>query len=84
VYTYYVYMNVTLALDDETVARAREVARRQGTTLNDLIRRYLETIAGRRPGDALADELKSLWDERPGHSGGRRFRREDAYRDRLK
>ena len=77
-------MNVTLALDDELVARAREVAQRQGTTLNDLVRRHLELVAGRRPGEALAQELQRLWDQHPGHSGGRRLRRDDAYRDRLR
>jgi hypothetical protein len=77
-------MNITLALDDELVARAREVARRQGTTLNDLVRRHLEMVAGRRPGEALAQELRRSWDETPGHSGGRRFHREDAYKGRLR
>jgi hypothetical protein len=77
-------MNITLALDDELVTRAREVARRQGTTLNDLIRRHLEIVAGRRPGQALAEDLRLSWEQHPGHSGGGRFRREDAYKDRLR
>lgn len=76
-------MNVTLALDDEVVARAREVAREQGTTLNEMIRRHLDLVAGRRTGQAVADQLQSLWDETPGHSGGSRFTRDDAYEGRL-
>jgi hypothetical protein len=83
VYTYYVRMNITLALDDDLVARAREVARLQGTTLNDLVRRQLELVAGRRSGDSLVEELRRSWKEHPGQSG-ERFRREDAYEDRLK
>jgi hypothetical protein len=76
-------MKITLALDDELVTRAREVARRQGTTLNDLIRRYLEIVAGHRPGQAVADDLRLSWAQHPGHSGGGRFCREHAYKDRL-
>ncbi len=76
-------MNVTLALEDDLVTRVREVARRQGTTLNDLVRRHLEMIAGRTTGEAVAEELRRLWAEHPGHSGGRRISREDAYDERL-
>jgi hypothetical protein len=76
-------MNVTLALDDELVARAREVARSQGTTLNDLIRKQLELLAGRRNGAALVEDLRRSWREHPAPSGGKRFNREDAYKDRL-
>jgi hypothetical protein len=83
VYTYHVFMNITLALDDGLVARARELARQQGTTLNDVIRRYLESLAGARSGQVAAAELQRLWDEHPGHSGGRPFSREDAYEGRV-
>ena len=76
-------MDITLALDDDLVSRARDVARRQGTTLDDLVRRHLELVAGRVPGDALAQELQRLWDEHPGHSGGQRFARDQAYEDRM-
>lgn len=78
--TYDVYtMNVTVALADELVARVREVAQRQGTTLNEIVRRQLELVAGRPPGHALADEMKNLWAQAPGRSGGKRIRRADAY-----
>jgi hypothetical protein len=76
-------MNITLALEDELVARAREVAKRQGTTLNDLVRRHLESIAGRTTGAAIAEELRRLWAEHPGHSGGRRISRDEAYEGRI-
>jgi hypothetical protein len=72
-------MNVTIALNDELVARVREVAQRQGTTLNEIVRRQLELVAGRAPGDALAAELQALWAATSGRSGGRKFRRADAY-----
>lgn len=80
VHTYHVYtMNVTVALPEELIARVREVAQSQGTTLNELVRRQLELIAGRATGQAMADAMKKLWAETPGHSGGKRIRRSDAY-----
>jgi hypothetical protein len=72
-------MNVTIALADDLVARVREVAQRQGTTLNDLVRRQLELVAGRPTGQVLAEEMKKLWAAAPGRSGGGRVRRSDAY-----
>ena len=44
-------MNLTLALNDATVERAREVARQQGTSLNQLVREYIEMLAGQLTGD---------------------------------
>jgi hypothetical protein len=76
-------MNVTISIDDELAARARDAARREGTTLNDLIRRHLETVAGQRSGVNLAGELRQLWAESSGHSGGRKIAREEAYEDRT-
>ena len=81
--TYPVYtMNVTIALSDELVARVREIAQNQGTTLNELVRRQLELVAGRQTGEALADEMRKLWAQSVGHSGGKRIRRSDAYDSR--
>ena len=78
--TYPVYtMNVTIALSDDLVARVREIARNQGTTLDELVRRQLELVAGRQTGEALADEMRKLWAQSAGRSGGKRIRRSDAY-----
>jgi hypothetical protein len=76
-------MNVTLALDDELVARAREIAAKQGTTLNDMMRGFLESVAGPRPASVRTAELQRLWDEAPGRSGGRKITRDEAYDGRL-
>ena len=76
-------MNVTLSLDDDLVVRARDVARRQGTTLNDIIRKHLEVVAGQVSGAEVAEQLRALWASAPGHSGGRKFAREEAYEERL-
>lgn len=77
-------MNLTLSVDDQVVERARAAARAQGTSLNALIRQYLEALAGRRRHEEVAAGLRKLWRESPGSSGGRRLRREDAYSERLK
>jgi len=76
-------MNLTLSVSDEIIERAREVARQQGTSLNALVREYLESLAGRNGGEDLADRFDALWAERSGHSGGWRFDREELYEERL-
>jgi hypothetical protein len=81
--TYPVSMNVTIAVDDELLARARDLARRRGTSLQELLREQLRALVGERPGVEVAAELEALMTEHGGASGGRPWRREDAYRDRL-
>jgi Family of unknown function (DUF6364) len=76
-------MNITLSIDDKVADAARKVAREQGTSLNELVRRFIAGLAGQRaPGD-LERELTSLFEQQPGDSGGVRIKREDAYDGRL-
>lgn len=76
-------MNLTISVDDDLIERARELARRRGVSLQDLLRDYLRSLVGDRTASDVADELAAVWEETPGRSGGRRFTREDAYEDRL-
>jgi hypothetical protein len=76
-------VNLTLSVDDRLIERAREVARRQGTSLNALVRQYIESLAGQRTPEEVARALGRLWKLGAGRSKGRRLRREDAYRGRL-
>jgi hypothetical protein len=76
-------MNVTISVDDSLLARAREIARMRGTSLQQLLREYLKTLTGDRPAEEVADELLELMDTRGGHSGGRRISRDDAYEECL-
>ncbi|MDB4952549.1 MAG: hypothetical protein JWO36_118 [Myxococcales bacterium] len=78
-------MNITLVVDEDTVERAREVARQQGTSLNALIREYIERLAGRPTGAAVATRLEAHWkQDPPGHSEpGWRFSRDELYDERL-
>jgi hypothetical protein len=75
-------MNLTLSVDDRLVERAREVARQQGTSLNALIRDYIEGLAGHAAGDEILSEFEAMWAE-PGSSGGKPFKREELYDERL-
>lgn len=72
-------MNVTLSINETVVKKARALARRQGSSLNALIRRHLESLIGRRSGPDTAREYFELIRNHPGRSGGKKFRREDAY-----
>jgi hypothetical protein len=75
-------MNLTLSVDERLVERAREVARRQGTSLNALIRDYIEGLAGQLTGDQILREFEAMWAE-PGNSAGRPFKRDELYEERL-
>jgi hypothetical protein len=76
-------VNITLSVDDRIVEAARRVAKEQGTSLNELVRRFIAGLAGQRSSDVLADEIVSLFENQPGDSGGTRITREDAYAGRL-
>lgn len=75
-------MNLTVSVDDEVVRRAREVARQHGTSLNAMVRAYLESLAGRQRGAALVKRLEAQWKRSPGRSDAP-FTRDDAYADRT-
>lgn len=80
-------VNLTLAVDERTVERAREIARQQGTSLNALIREYIELLANQVTGDELLREFQEMWadiDRSPGGSSrGYKFDREELYEERL-
>jgi len=73
-------MNLTLSIDPRVLEKARATAAKLGLSLNELVRRYLEQVAG--SGDQ-ADTFKGLQDlcsTRGGHSAGRTWTREDLHR----
>ena len=49
-------MNITLSVDEQVAARAREAAQRVGKSLNQVVRDYLEQLAG-------ADKRAKMWEE---------------------
>ena len=76
-------MNLTLAIDDQVLERARERAKRLGISVQDVVRRHLEEFGGLGSSSAAADELLRLMTEQPGDSKGKRFERSDAYDGRI-
>lgn len=73
-------MNITLSADDELVAKAREVAQARGTTLNELVRGYLQDLVGQLDRAAIAEEFIKLCEEGQGRSPeGWKFNREEIY-----
>ena len=77
--TYYVYMNMTLSLDDEVVIRARRKAEALGTSVNQLVREYLEQLAGTSDAEADAAEFERLSKLSKGDSRGWKFNREELH-----
>ncbi len=73
--------NITLALDEETLAAGRAYAERHHTTLNALVRDLLaRTVHVDRT--AAVEEMFRLMDRAPGHSGGTRWTRDELYERR--
>lgn len=59
-------MNITLSADEKLIARARAYAREHNTTLNQVIRDYMERLAGQLDGEEAAAEFAALARERAG------------------
>src|SRR2546427_2103101 len=81
-------MNLTLSVDDKLVEKARQVASRQGTSLQALVRQYIETLAGPREGAALVQRLEEQWREADRHLREHppkkyKFDREELDADRI-
>jgi hypothetical protein len=75
--TYNVSMNVTLSIDEQTVTRARKKAEALGKSLNQLIRDYLQTLAGGDNAENSIQEFKRLSGR--GQSRGWRFNRDEIH-----
>lgn len=78
-YTYTVSMNVTLSIGKRTVERARTLAQSRGTTLNQMVRDFLDEITSKSSPAALVEELNQLWSQEDANSGGRDWKRADLY-----
>ena len=74
-------MNVTLAIDEQLVTRARKIARAQGKSLNQYIREQLERLTARDDAAGWIAEFARLSRQSKGHSRGWRFDR-DAVHER--
>jgi hypothetical protein len=70
-------MNLTLSIDDQLVSRARKKAEALGKSLNQLIRHYLQTVAGEDDAEHDIAEFKRLSGK--GHSLSWRFNRNEIH-----
>ncbi len=77
--TYTVDMNITLSVDDRLVEEARKLAQARGTSLNQLVRVYLEGLVRPQRHESFANELRRLTSEGRGRSGNWRFNRDELH-----
>jgi len=75
-------MNLTLSVDDEVVEKARRRAEMLRTSVNQLIREYLEELAGKTDPEAEAKEFERLSRLAHGNSRKRQFNREELHQRR--
>jgi antitoxin component of RelBE/YafQ-DinJ toxin-antitoxin module len=75
-------MNITLSVDDEVVARARQRAEALGVSLNQLVRDYLDQLAGKSDPNEDAAEFERLSRDSKGDSRGWKFNREELHERR--
>lgn len=78
-------MNLTITIDDEVLRRARIRALSQGTSVNAILREFLESYAGSDVESAARKRLARLARQSTASSGpaGRTWTRDDIYADRL-
>ncbi|HTT38837.1 MAG TPA: DUF6364 family protein [Burkholderiales bacterium] len=77
--------NLTLTVDDDILKKARMHALQRGTSVNALVREYLQSIAlDDSELEAIASGIDAIADASNARRGGRRWSREDLYDERLK
>jgi antitoxin component of RelBE/YafQ-DinJ toxin-antitoxin module len=72
-------MNITLSIDDEVIQQARRRAEAMGTSVNQLVREYLEQLAGKTDPKADAVEFEHLSRSSRGNSHKWKFNREELH-----
>jgi hypothetical protein len=75
-------MNLTLSVDDEIVVAARQRAEALGTSVNQLVRDYLEQLAGKSDPQTDANEFERLARKANGDSRGWKFNRDEIHERR--
>ncbi len=72
-------MNITLSADEAVIKQARKRAEAMGKSLNQLVREYLQQLAGGTDVDDDIKALRRLTEEGRGRSAGWRFNREEIH-----
>ena len=78
-------MNLTIVVDDEVLRRARIRALEQGTSVNAVLRQFLESYAGSATEAEARGRLAALArrSEASSGTGGRRWTRDELYEQRT-
>ncbi|TVR54176.1 MAG: MerR family transcriptional regulator [Gemmatimonadales bacterium] len=72
--------NLTITVDDEALKRARIRALEQGTSVNAILREFLEAYAGTRQDHVdAAERIISLARTSPGRRGAARWTRDELH-----
>lgn len=75
-------VRLTIALEEEILERARTKAQEQGTSVDEVLRTYLESYAGVQRERDRQEATKTLLDlssRAQSGSGGRRWTRDELY-----
>ena len=73
-------MNITLSAEKSLIDKARRYAKKQNTTLNNLVREYLRRITSDGVADKAANEFEAIALEHAGKSTrDYKFNREEIY-----
>jgi hypothetical protein len=75
-------MNITLSVDDELIESARQRAKVLGSSVNQLVREYLEQLAGKSDPEADAAEFEKLSRLANGNSRAWKFDRDELHERR--
>ena len=71
-------MNITLAIDEQVADSARKAAQSMGKSLNQVVRDYLEQLAGSQQTEAAVVSFEQSARSTPGRLKGWQFDREEA------
>lgn len=72
--------NLTIAVDDESLKKARMRAIAEGTSVNSLLKAYLESYAGLSNEQAIAvREIIEISGKSRSRRGNRQWRRDELY-----
>ena len=63
-------MNITLSVDDRVVAEARRIAAVRGTSLNQIVRDFLNELTRVDEVESVVAQLDALWAEEDRRSEG--------------
>jgi hypothetical protein len=73
--------NITLAIDEQTLALGRQYAQKRNMSFNLLVRRLVEQTVNPPAKDGL-DKFLALAEEAHGHSGGHKCTRDELHERR--